>query len=74
MKTEYFSEWADKVSFSRASRAMGIPVADSPPPEHFTPEDVEWVLKLVAHMEGGPEPDSPDAVPVELVLEERGEG
>jgi hypothetical protein len=69
MKTAYFSEWAGKVSMSRAARRMGIPVDDGPPPGHFTLEDVEWCLKLVAHWEGGPPPDDEAARPV--VLDEK---
>lgn len=55
---------------SRSARRNGISVPDSRPPKEFTPREVEWCLKLVAHWEGGPDPDSPGAVPVELVLEE----
>lgn len=48
---------------------MGIPVPDSNPPARYTPEEVEFSLKIVAYWEGGPEPEDPAAVPVELVLE-----
>ncbi len=68
MKYTYFNEWAGGILFSRDSRRAGIPCPDSQPPAHYTPEDVEFALKLVAHWEGGCDPCDPVAVPVELVL------
>jgi hypothetical protein len=65
-KPVYFSEWAGKISMSRAARRMRIPCEDSPPPKRFTPEDVIWHLKLVAHWEGGPGPDHAAAQPVKF--------
>jgi hypothetical protein len=57
---------------SRAGRKMGINIPDTPPPASFSQEEVEFCLKLVAYWEGGPDPDSPNAVPVGLVLEKGG--
>ena len=69
MKNTYFNEWAGRLSMSRGARRLGLPCPDSAPPARYTPEDVEFALKLVAHWEGGPEPEDPAAVPVVLELE-----
>lgn len=70
----YLDYWADQVRTSRAMRSMpgggwGEYDFDPPPPENYSAEHVEFALKLVAHWEGGPHPDDPAAVPVELKLE-----
>lgn len=62
----YLNEWADRVCMSRAARRMGINIPDSPPPTHYTPANIQFALKLVAHREGGPPPESADSIPVVL--------
>jgi hypothetical protein len=69
MSESYFNEWAGRILFCRDTRRLGIPCPDSPPPAGYTPEDVLFALKLVAHWEGGPVPEDPAAVPVELEFE-----
>ena len=72
-KMVYLNEWAGLVKQARGHRRLFPEITDvfqhdPPPASRYSAGDVEWLLKLVAHWEGGPVPDSPDAVPVELVL------
>lgn len=67
----YINEWAGRVRMARMHRKhfpdiKDVFQTDPTPPENYTPEDIEFALKLVAHWEGGPAPDSADAVPVEF--------
>lgn len=69
----YMDYWAGLVAQARDFRRQfpGIRDAfatDPEPPDDYTPERIEFALKLVAHWEGGPPPDDPSAVPVELHL------
>jgi hypothetical protein len=78
MKNLYINEWAGRVSMARLHRKHFPEIKsafqhDPAPPTNYTPEDIEWALKIVAYWEGGPEPESPTAVPVELRLEKEEE-
>lgn len=66
----YINEWAGRVRMARLTREAGEPLPDPKPPENYTPADIEFALKLVAHWEGGPGPEDPAAWPVVLELEE----
>lgn len=71
----YLDEWAGMVRTFRGARSQphggwGEYDYDPPRPANYSPEEVEFALKLVAHWEGGPPPDDPAAVPVELKLEQ----
>lgn len=73
-KKIYLDYWAGLVAQARGHRKHFPEIKDvfqhdPPPPANYSEEKIEFALKLVAYWEGGPEPEAPDAVPVELYLE-----
>jgi hypothetical protein len=67
----YLDYWAGLVSEARMHRRIfpnitDVFQTDPEPPANYSPEKIDFALKLVAYWEGGPPPDSPEAVPVRL--------
>jgi hypothetical protein len=65
--------WAGLVAQARGHRKHFPDITDvfqhDPlPPANYTPERIEFALKLVAHWEGGLPPEDPAAVPVKLKI------